>query len=349
MKILMYGDLHFQDKGTQEVDYEGQKLPVRGINAECLATCFWVAQYIVEYGPDIVVNMGDIVESVGQLDMYTLYSVVEGMDAIDRACKKRGAQHFVLVGNHDQADYEGKFHAAKILSAMGIRVVDGIDLHKNLAFISYRRDAGLTNTMIQSARDIGSDYLFLHTDIKGARLRGSTFASEGLDADFVAAKAIFVGHHHHPQVHGTRTFCVGSCMYHDYRDTVVDLPRGILIYDTGSGAKDRFANPYTSVFWNVDVKRAEDLALIPQRPEGFVGRLNLRVRSETEHLDAVEQATSAWPEAQIIPISHDNIIPRAKIDAKDSPLEILEKHIDSEAPDELDRETLKKLGKEALV
>ncbi len=348
MKILMYGDLHFQDKGTHEVQFNGQTLPAKGINGECLATCFWIAALIRTVKPNVVVNMGDLIESAGQLDMYTLYSMMEGIHAVDDACTGVGGKHIILVGNHDQADFDGKYHVCKIFAGR-IQVVDGIDLHLDMAFISYRRNPELIQTMVQSARDVGSNYLFLHTDIKGARLRGSTLARDGMDADFVEAKAIFVGHHHHPQIIGTRTHCIGSCMYHDYRDSVVDAPRGVVIFDTETGEHERVANPYTSVFWNVDVKTEADLALIPQRPEGFQGRLNLRLRTATELLEQVKGVASQWPGVQIVPISHDSIVPRVQIDPKDSPLEVLEKHIDSEAPEDLDNDTLKNLGKEVFV
>jgi len=349
MKILMYGDLHFQEKGNQEVSFNSKIMPICGINGECLATCFWIAAAIRATKPNMVVNMGDLVESAGQVDMYTLYSLLEGIQAIDLACEEVECSHYILVGNHDQADYEGKFHICKALSSFKGVVVEGIDLWENMAFISYRRNTGLTQTMIESARDVGAEYLFLHTDIKGARLRGSTMAKEGFDADFVEAKAIFVGHHHHPQVIGSRTYCVGSCMYHDYRDSVVDLPRGIFTFDTETGQHERIANPYTSVFWSVDINRAEDVNLIPQRPVGFQGRLNLRIRADTEFLEVVKSASSSWPDAQIVPISHENVVPRVQIDPKDAPIEVLDKHIDTEAPAELDKGTLKKLGREAMV
>lgn len=349
MKILMYGDLHFQEKGNQEVSFNNKTMPIRGINAECLASCFWIAESIRQMKPDMVVNMGDLVESAGQVDMYTLYSLLEGIRAIDLACGKVCCPHYILVGNHDQADYEGKFHICKALSAFEINVVDGIDLHEKMAFISYRRNTEMTRTMVRSAMDVGVDYLFLHTDIKGARLRGSKMAQEGLDADFTEAKAIFVGHHHHPQALGSRTHCIGSCLYHDYRDSVVDQPRGIFIFETDTGEWARVANPYTSVFWSIDINRAEDVSLIPERPQGFQGRLNLRLRSATEFLEAVKAASSSWPDAQIVPISHENVVPRVQIDPKDAPIEVLDKHIDTEAPAELDKGTLKKLGREAMV
>ncbi|KKK67378.1 hypothetical protein LCGC14_2954660, partial [marine sediment metagenome] len=111
----------------------------------------------------------------------------------------------------------------------------------------------------------------------------------------------------------------------------------------------RVANPYTSVFWSVDIQREEDLALIPQRPEGFQGRLNLRLRTSTEFLEQVKDVGSQWPGVQIVPISHDSIVPRAQIDPKDAPLKVLEKHIDSEDTADLDKVRLKELGKEAFA
>ena len=203
-KVLFIGDLHLR------------------INKFTLATQFltWLNKFIEEQQPDVVVNLGDSLdthavirsEALNEL-MNHIYHVVD-----------MGIPYVYIKGNHDQySPKDGKYHA--LLPFKGrinnLFIVDTSQDLFGMTFVPYLadgKDFPKTTLPICVAHQtfLGADY-------------GPVNAKEGVDPETVLADIIISGHIHKKHNLG-KVIYVGSPYSQDASD--VNQVKGISIFDT---------------------------------------------------------------------------------------------------------------------
>lgn len=204
MKILFLGDPHLR------------------INKFSLATQFltWVNKFITEQKPDLVVNLGDSLdthavirsEAINEL-MSHIYHVVD-----------QGIPYVYLVGNHDcYTPKDSKYHA--LLPFKGridnLFIVDVPQDLFGMTFVPYLVDG---NTFPKKTQPI----CIAHQTFIGADY-GPINANEGVDADAISADIIISGHIHKKHNLGKVVY-VGSPYSQDASDA--NQIKGISTFDT---------------------------------------------------------------------------------------------------------------------
>jgi DNA repair exonuclease SbcCD nuclease subunit len=215
MKILFIGDMHLL------------------INKFELATTFlkWIDGFIEEQRPDVVVNLGDALDTHAVIRSEILNEL---MSHIYRVVD-RGVPYVYLKGNHDQASpKDGRYHA--MLPFKGrIKNLHVVDEPQDLfgitfvPFIAHPKDFPRKTLPICVAHQtfLGADY-------------GAINAAEGLDAEEVSADIIISGHIHKRHDLGKVVY-VGSPYSQDASD--VNQVKGISIFDTDTFGWQFFQTP----------------------------------------------------------------------------------------------------------
>jgi DNA repair exonuclease SbcCD nuclease subunit len=192
------------------------------INKFSLATQFltWVNQFIAEQKPDLVVNLGDALDTHAVIRSEVLNELMSHIyHVIDL-----GIPYVYLTGNHDYySPKDSKYHA--LLPFKGrihnLHVVDAPEDLFGMTFVPYLADGNAfpkTTLPICVAHQtfLGADY-------------GPVNAIEGVDADTVSADIIISGHIHKKHNLGKVVY-VGSPYSQDASDA--NQIKGITTFDT---------------------------------------------------------------------------------------------------------------------
>src|SRR5882672_4239133 len=101
MKILFYTDIHVS---CVHRDY----------SKFLDATMTYLESLVKEHKPDILVNLGDTLDTFGTLDVRDGVKAAEYLQRLSDALPS-GSVHVILRGNHDTADKEGKLSSAELV------------------------------------------------------------------------------------------------------------------------------------------------------------------------------------------------------------------------------------------
>lgn len=206
VKVLFIGDPHLR------------------INKFTLATQFlsWVNKFIEEQKPDLVVNLGDALDTHAVIRSEALNELMNHIyHVVDMKIP-----YVYLVGNHDQySPKDNKYHALLPFKNRieNLHVVDAIQDLFGMTFVPYIAEGKNfpTTTLpicIAHQTFLGADYGALNT-------------KEGVDPEAVSADIIISGHIHKKHQLGKVTY-VGSPYSQDASD--VNQIKGISIFDTDS-------------------------------------------------------------------------------------------------------------------
>ncbi len=204
MKIILIGDPHLR------------------INKFSLATQFltWVNKFITEQKPDLVINLGDSLdthavirsEAINEL-MSHIYHIVD-----------QGIPYVYLVGNHDQySPKDSKYHALLPFKDRidNLFIIDKPQDLFGMTFVPYLIDGKDFPTTTQSI-------CVAHQTFLGADY-GPINAKEGVDADTISADIIISGHIHKKHNLGKVVY-VGTPYSQDASDA--NQIKGISTFDT---------------------------------------------------------------------------------------------------------------------
>lgn len=203
-KILFIGDCHLR------------------INKFSLATQFlsWINQFIKDQKPDLVVNLGDALDTHAVIRSEVLNELMSHIyHTIDL-----GIPYVYLKGNHDQySPKDSKYHALLPFKnrIRDLYVVDEPVELFGISFVPFIADAA---AFPKNTRSI----CVAHQTFLGADY-GPVNALDGVDADTVSADIIISGHIHKKHILGKVVY-VGSPYSQDASD--VNQVKGISIFDT---------------------------------------------------------------------------------------------------------------------
>lgn len=204
MKVMFLGDPHLR------------------VNKFSLATQFltWINKFITEQKPDVVVNLGDALDTHAVLRSEALNELMSHIyHVVDQ-----GIPYVYLVGNHDMyTPKDSKYHA--LLPFKGrinnLFVVDKPQDLFGMTFVPFLADAKDFPTKTQPI-------CVAHQTFLGADY-GPINANEGVDANTISADIIISGHIHKKHNLGKVVY-VGSPYSQDASDA--NQIKGISLFDT---------------------------------------------------------------------------------------------------------------------
>jgi len=274
MRVLMYSDLHVSHRN---VDY------MRFLEG----TIQYLEEMVKTHAPDFLVNLGDTLDSFGIMD------VRDGSVAQDLLCRltrglPEGSKHIVLRGNHDTYDKFGDLSSTGLIAPKDIIYVSKnqvlkIDSRATFLCIPHTKDVESANQFIYNNAEKGCA-IFAHMDFLGCRLTPAYVSKDGIDpAKMDKHKLlIFSGHYHAPMTVGCVNF-VGAPLYQDFRDLVVEEPRGFLLWERNSMADvhqnvlRRIPNPHTYQCIRVEAKTKKTLTVACEKYLPEAERIRVKV------------------------------------------------------------------------
>ena len=308
MKILVFSDMHI----TPEAAYSSP-MP-NGMTthlARVELTFEWIKEKIFQLNPDIVINLGDLFDTVGFVHTNALHVASDGMRKIREACDTLDSLFINVPGNHDI--YAGThMHNMSWLSydAPSIQSFGGVIErgYKDLTFttVSWLPPDGLKKFR-EDLRDglLNTDIFFTHLPIYGAPwdVTGFDDSDKALRLDDLAGckspnygePYLFAGHYHAPYQLGTNEHIVGSVLSRNFKDVNNAIPRGMMLLDlTPRTAKmniQRLENPYSVMFYNLKIDSIGDMDQIKDLdPDNSSVKIIYDPKLESE----VELATSRF-------------------------------------------------------
>ena len=218
MKILFVGDPHLR------------------INKFSLAMEFigWLDKLIEEQRPDLVVNLGDSLDTHAVIRSEVLNELMKHIYRV----LDQGIPYVYLKGNHDQyTPKDSRYHA--MLSFKGrienLFIVDAIQDLFGMTFVPFLADNGAFPTETRSI-------CIAHQTFLGADY-GAVNAEDGVDPDKVSADVIISGHIHKMHTLGKVQY-VGSPFAQDASD--VNQIKGITVFDSDTFKRTFFQCPLPS-------------------------------------------------------------------------------------------------------
>lgn len=305
MKALYFSDIHTYpfNEFSQPTEDGRTTLILEHEN-----TYHWVAEQIRDHKPDFVVNLGDTALTHGYLDAMSLNCIESGYTSVKLACEEVSASLFWMIGNHDLMNDSVRIHTLPFIR----EVVANVAVHGDLLFVPFYRDLQQAWDAISLMETKSFYRVFMHMDVIGARFNTSGLMSkDGMDPAqwemlLKPDAKIFNGHYHHPQQINRRFYCLGSCMYRNFSDEVVDIPRGIVL-DLGDDGQRHIENPCTSIYTTIrqtepDFEEFRRKLEIPN-PE----RTYVRIIYHPELHDVVGQYYSNYRGVKTIPLAKKKV------------------------------------------
>lgn len=205
----------------------------------------WIADQIRNESPDFVVFLGDTAQTHGYLDAMSLTCIEYGYRDVKAACDSVKAQLYWMIGNHDLLNDASRIHVLPFIR----EIVSDVCVRDELMFIPFFRDTSEWYDPFQKLyNQCNIKRAFVHLDVLGGRYNSSNnICPAGIDpALFHQHTKAVAGHFHHPQSLTNNFFILGSCMYRNFSDDPVDIPRGIMI--DRDGRQEVVENPHTSIY-----------------------------------------------------------------------------------------------------
>lgn len=249
MRVLMYSDLHVSHKNGDYVDFLDK-------------TVNYLIEKCQSLRPDILVNLGDTLDSFGVLDVR---DGVYAQGLLDSLTEHSGALHVVLRGNHDTADKCGQVSSTPLVCRGEVTTVT----HPVFAslgglpvlYLPHSTDFDSMLAMIGEAKERSVRAVFTHVDWLGCRLTPAYVSREGLSpaavGEVLPGVPVFAGHYHAPMTVGPVHF-VGSPLYLNFSDLMVEQERGFLLWDTEAGVT-RIPNPHTYKCYKIEAENKREL------------------------------------------------------------------------------------------
>jgi UDP-2,3-diacylglucosamine pyrophosphatase LpxH len=260
----------------------------------------WMVSQIYEHKPDLVVFGGDLNHTHNSVDTDVMHAIASSMDAVAAAAKEVTGRNLVAIsGNHDTA-----------LRGMQKNIVEAVaTLSPDIEAYTkpyYLKDFDIllipypdgSQEFIDKVASLGTDakpaIAIVHVEL--SEIRYTPANTHVTDKPFTipeSVKTVLAGHYHHPEskvVAGKNIHIVGSPIYHNYSDQMVDLPRGALLFDTLTHSVTRLHNPHGQIFHTVTTAMLPKLMSCTNVSPATLLKTHMRVK-----VDSKEEYDSSKP------------------------------------------------------
>jgi hypothetical protein len=213
---------------------------------------------------DIIVHLGDLFDN---RDIIPINILNYGLDVVVELSKI--APLHIIIGNHDCWSKSSD----EINTIRPFKFIPNVFVYDKTTQIDYNGYKLVMMPFIEKKKEQidminkfrGSDYLFCHSDLNGARMHLTSVAHRNLDKinldEFRAFKRVYSGHIHIVDRHKNFTF-VGSNFQMDRND--YNDQKGIFVLDLESGDDIFIPNNISPVFKKVRIKEEVDINLLEE-------------------------------------------------------------------------------------
>lgn len=213
---------------------------------------------------DIVIHLGDLFDNRNVVPINMLNY---GMQIIEKISKL--APLHIIVGNHDMYNKsDGEINSIKPFS-----YIPNVYLYDKTTKIEWNGKSLVMMPYVEKRKKQinelqkfpGSDYLFCHSDLNGAKMHLTSVAHRNFDKieskDFQGYGRVFTGHIHLTQTIDNITF-VGSIFQMDRND--YGDQKGIYVVDSITGEEEFIKNTVSPIFKKVSVMDEDDVDNLEQ-------------------------------------------------------------------------------------
>lgn len=344
MRCLIFGDLQISFKRPDYMRYlEGSLSFIRSL--------------IRTQTPDLVVNLGDTLDTFGVVDVRDLVWSYEQMSQISQEAEDVGAEYWVLKGNHDCADKKGECTALDVFKDIDNMVyfpkssntdIKGVNVAV-LPWTDDRKDIW-TREVCETVLP-HTEIVFGHIEWKGCRMTPTFVSTDGVDPDEFHRKfpkaVVFNGHYHQPARVGP-VYLVGSPLNKDFNDVEAEEPRGALLYDTETKVAIRCGNDSSYKCLSLFLQDG-NLQRIEEIPLKDRANLKLKVYVPRTKLQRASEIGEGFLWYACYPLDSDRVDVEkvAEVRVSSTPAEIVEKAVQASTAD-YNRDLLMKFGAEAF-
>ncbi len=285
-KWLLLADLHFDKRRLERMQ----------------PTLDWILDKFRQLRPSHILFLGDSIHTRGSVDVKTLLSLKDFLNAFAAASWQPSVH--VLVGNHDMVQrFERTCNSPSIIedNDRNIFVYSEItecklDGHP-VIFLPFHEDQRILTKYLQ---DVVEDpekcsedtVLFGHVALDGARINGISNESNRIceDSGFGVHhirqfKAMFSGHFHHHAEYGNGLFTyVGSPVQFTFGDAD-QTERGMVVYSPTTGSRHLEVNPHTVQFVVMDLDEANLDSIV----NGKDVKLRVKSAASEDEIDAEQK------------------------------------------------------------
>lgn len=220
MKEIIFGDIHFGEKGNQTV-----------FNDDCLAYLDFLTGYAKDNDINKCVFLGDWFHSRNSINVNTLQTAIRGMEKLQDTFD----EVIFILGNHDTYYRDSlQVHSLEFIKKYpNITLIDDITTIGNCTYVPW-----LVGDMFDRVKNIQSDYVYGHFEIPGFLLNAMVAMPENgkMSKEFFKQQYVFSGHFHKRQIqrqkNGTEFHYVGNAFPHNFSDSN-DLLRGFCVHEHG--------------------------------------------------------------------------------------------------------------------
>lgn len=220
MKEIIFGDIHFGEKGNSSV-----------FNQDCLDYIDFLCQYAISNDIKKCVFLGDYFHTRSALNVATLTSGLQGI----RKLAETFDELIFILGNHDlYYRHSLSTHSLDFLKEFdNIRLIDEITVDGDCTYVPW-----LVNDMFTEFKNTSNRFIYGHFELPGFLLNAmSTMPDNGkIDVQGIKAEYLFSGHFHKRQNYVSESGCsinyIGSCFPHNFSDSN-DNARGFCVHEHG--------------------------------------------------------------------------------------------------------------------
>lgn len=221
MKEIIFGDIHFGEKGNQTI-----------FNEDCLDYLDFLTQYAKDNGISRCVFLGDWFHSRNSINVSTLQYAIRGIEKLQDTF----SEVIFILGNHDTYYRDSlSVHSLEFIKKYtNVRLIDEITTIGNCTYVPW-----LVGDMFDNISGIQQDYVYGHFELPGFLLNAMvTMPDNGkIQKDKFQQKYVFSGHFHKRQIqvskNGTEFHYVGNAFPHNFSDAN-DVLRGFCVHEHGS-------------------------------------------------------------------------------------------------------------------
>jgi DNA repair exonuclease SbcCD nuclease subunit len=211
---------------------------------------------------DIIVHCGDLFDNRSVVPINILNYAQDLLEKISKICPVH-----ILIGNHDlYTKSTNDINTVKLY-----RYIPNIYVYEEPTKIEFCGKSILMLPWVEKKQEqinilkkfSGSDYLFCHSDLNGAKMHLTSVAHKNQDKidveEFSGFKNVYSGHIHILQVSKNFTF-VGNNFEMDRND--INNQKGIFLLDAITGEEKFVPNNISPKFKKVYIKTQEDIDLL---------------------------------------------------------------------------------------
>lgn len=200
---------------------------------------------------DEIFHLGDVFDSRQSINLKVLNLGMEVFEAMSKVAPVK-----IILGNHDCHDLNSNsVNSVKPLGWLpNVTVYEEPELiklgGKSMLMMPWRANSNQEKECLQKFKE--ADYLFCHTDVKGADFNKWTKVDHGNEVvEFKSYRNVYTGHIHYRQKVGNINFV--GCPYEMTRSDI-ENHKGYWIIDVEKGTEEFIHNPVSPRFirFNID-------------------------------------------------------------------------------------------------